>query len=190
MSADREAAAVERATALVCAVRAADAEKVAAAVVGWPTEAGDVAIALADRVRTLQALPRVVIRPDPGSAPGRNLRAAHAAYEAARQDGRLSTELVVGERDYQRERDRASITRSRQRQRGGETGRCPVCGGVFRVRRDGEPFRHKLGTAVCPGSGSPVDTPQEARQGTSATAWGTSGLGVAPEPSEAERRTA
>lgn len=184
---------MERATALVVAVKSRDPAGVQALVAAWPRLAAvDVAIALADRVRTLQALPRVVIRPDPGSEPGRNLRAAHAAYEAARQDGRVTPELRAGDRDYQRERDRASTTCSRQRQRGGETGRCHVCGGVFRVRRDGEPFRHKRGTAVCPGSGSPVGTPQEARHGTSATAWGASGLGVAPEPSGSigERRTA
>lgn len=41
--ATREAVAVERTAALMCAVRAADAAKVAAAVGSWPTEAGDTA---------------------------------------------------------------------------------------------------------------------------------------------------
>lgn len=150
----RETAA-ERAIVLTRAVRDADPARVHALLVEYSAALPDVVVVLASRVATLEALGRVVVaRPRPRPAVGKNQRAAHAAYEAARKDGRLTPALRSGDRDYQREVKRASDTRGQHRRRGGETAPCPVCGGIFRVRRNGEPFRHYRGAELCPGGGT------------------------------------
>lgn len=161
----REATAAERAIVLTRAVRDADPARVHALLAEYAAVLPDVAVVLASRVATLEALGRVVMprpavrQPQPAPQPsGKHLRAAHAAYEAARIDGRLTPALRAGDRDYGREAKRASNARGAQRRRGGETGPCPVCGRVFRLRVNGQPYQHKRGAEFCPGA--PTWTPE------------------------------
>jgi len=154
----RETAAAERAIVLTRAVRDADPARVHALLAEYSAALPDVVVVLADRVRTLEALARRLdadlraARAAVVPKPGAGLRAAHAAYEAAREAGRLTPALRAGDRDYQRETKRAASTRGQQGRRGTEVGRCVVCGREFRVCSDGSPWRHKDGEQTCAGS--------------------------------------
>ena len=144
----REATAAERAIVLTRAVRDADPARVHALLAEYAAALPDVVVVLASRVATLEALRRV---PVPS---GKHLRAAHAAYEAARLAGRLTPALQSGDRDYGREAKRASNARGAQRRRGGKTGPCPACGRTFRSRVTGEPYQHRRGAEFCSGGGT------------------------------------